>query len=457
MKILLINPASKIWILAKTLPLGLAYIAAYLEKNNFAVEVIDLAVNPNQTIPRADIVGITAATPLIAQAWKIAKKIKYKNKKTLIVLGGPHPTCLSEESLEKEYIDVVVRGEGEITMLELARAVLRKKDFNTILGISYKKKNKIIHNQNRPFITNLDSLPFPAYHKFGQLNQYTNPQPLLGSRRPAINIITSRGCPYGCIFCYKGTFGRIWRARSPENVLAEWGLLVKKFGVKEIGIQDDNFNVDTSRAIKICRLIQKKKLIIPWSTPNGIRADFATEELLREMKKAGCYRIAFGVESGDQKVLDYIIGKNLKLSKVKKAFKLARKYKIKTIAFFMMGNPGETQKQMKKTIKFALQLQPDFAQFTTATPFPGTRLFALIQEKGKFKIKNWAGFSQFDQKAYFEFPGQDPELPAKMVKRAYQKFYFRPAFMAKFLADFQTWKNLPNIISATFHFLFKGR
>jgi radical SAM superfamily enzyme YgiQ (UPF0313 family) len=459
MKITLINPSPEIWIEARTLPLGLAYIAATLEKEGHKVEVIDLTIEKREP-DDPDLVGITATTPLIHEAWEIAKRVKEAG--ALTVLGGPHPSSLPGESLSKPYVDFVVRGEGEITMKELCRTLEakgiseRKKSSEHLLkgikGISYRKEGKIIHNPDRPYLKDLDSLPFPAYHLFPPLKDYTSPQPLLGGRIPAANIITSRGCPYNCNFCYKGTFGNFWRARSPENVIEEWSYLIRELKVKEIGIQDDLFNLDRERCLKICRLIRKERLNVPWSTPNGLRADRVDKELLLEMKRAGCYRVAFGVESGDQGILDRI-GKKIFLEKIKEAFRLTKEVGLKTIAFFMMGNLGETRETMEKTIKFARELKPDYAQFSAATPFPGTALYQEIKEKGKFLIEDWKEYSQFESTSYFEYEAINQELVEEMLKKAYRQFYLRPGYLLRFLLKGQTWRNLPRVFKGGFHFL----
>lgn len=257
MKIVLLNPKPKIWIKSATIPLGLAYIASFLMSKGYnEIKIIDLNLEPGKIIPEADIYGITATTPLIYSAFDLAKKLKRKDN--YIVLGGPHATCLPDESLDNEPVDFVVRNEGEIAFYELVKSIENKNSFAGIKGLSYKQNGEIIHNPDREFIKNLDELPFPAYGLFGNLKRYSHPQPLIGWRKPVVNIITSRGCPFNCHFCYKGTFGRTWRARSPENVVTEWEHLIKKFKIKEIAIQDDMFNLDIDRAKTIMKMILKK-------------------------------------------------------------------------------------------------------------------------------------------------------------------------------------------------------
>jgi radical SAM superfamily enzyme YgiQ (UPF0313 family) len=457
MKIVLINPNLGIWIKARTVPLGLAYIGSVLEKAGHTVEIIDRNVYPNKKIPSdASLVGSTATTPVVFYAWEVLKEAKEQGCKT--VIGGPHATCLPEESAALPYIDYVVRGEGEETIVELCKAISENREPENVFGVTYKnEKGEIVNNKPRLFIKNLDSIPFPAYHLFPDLHHYTNPQPLLGTRTPAVNLVTSRGCAFNCNFCYKGTFGRTWRHRSPENVIEEWEMLVKKYKVKEIGIQDDIFNTNIERCIKILDKIIEKNLVVPWTTPNGIRADLVNDELFEKMRKSGCYRVAFGIESGVQDVLDKSIHKNIKLSDIEKAVKLARKHNIKTLGFFVLGNLNETEEQMRQTVEFAIKLGLDYAQFTTATPFPGTELYSIIKEKGELLINDWRAYSQFDNKPYFEYEGIKLELANEIVKMAYRKFYIRPIIMWRFLKDLNTWRNLSNVISGGVHFAIKGK
>lgn len=455
MKIVLINPKPKIWIESKTIPLGLAYIASYLINKGYKnMEVIDQNIYPDKPIPKADVYGITSTTPLIEAAYVLAAKLKKSG--AYIVLGGSHPTCLPDEALNKKGVDFVVRGEGEITFYELIKAITEKRPFEDIKGLSYKKNGEIVHNEMRPYIKDLDELPFPAYELFGDLHKYSHPQPLLGWRKPVVNIITSRGCPFGCYFCYKGTFGRVWRSRSPINIVEEWEYLIKVLHVKEIAIQDDLFNMDIQRAKKIMQIIIEKGLKIPFTFPNGIRADLLDEELVKLMREAGLYRTGIGIESGVQEVLDDI-GKNEKLEKIEIGIRLLKKYHIQTVAFFVMGNPKDTEKTMEQTIKFAKRLNPTFAQFTMATPLPGTRLYEIATKSGNFRIKKWDEYSQFDQKGYFDYEHLDGKTISNYVKKAYREFYLNPKFLIKMLTLKEFYINMPGFIKGLTHFLFKGK
>ncbi|OHD65934.1 MAG: hypothetical protein A2096_16750, partial [Spirochaetes bacterium GWF1_41_5] len=379
-----------------------------------------------------------------------------KTRGGIIVLGGPHPTCLPDECLGEPAVDYVVRGEGEISFLELCEAIRTHQPVDAIAGISFRRRDGIIHNPDRPFINNLDELPFPALDLFGDLGRYSHPQPLIGWRKPAVNIITSRGCPYACHFCYKGTFGISWRPRSPENVLAEWEQLVHKFGVRELSIQDDCFNMNTKRALAIGRMIRERGLALPWTFPNGIRADLVTDELVSVLKDAGMYRTAIGVESGNQNVLDDL-GKKEKLEDIDTAFRILKKYRIQTIAFFVMGNPADTPQTLQESIDYAKKINPTFAQFSMATPFPGTRLYETVKSLGTLRIKGWDDYSQFDQKGYFDYPHLSGETIRSYVKKAYRQFYLSPVVLLRFFLLKDFYIKIPSYIAGLIHFLFKGK
>ncbi len=444
MKIQLVNSATntqKVVSPSILLPLGLAYIAASLEQEGYEVEVIDLNIEKDAEFGDADIVGTTATPPLITGAWKVARKAKERGAITII--GGTHVSCLPEESASLPYIDYVVRGEGEMTVKELCRSIENGKEPEGIKGVSYARGGSIIHNPDRPFIKNLDELPFPALHLFPSLDHYTVPSPVIGSTNlgfASASMITSRGCPYNCNFCYKGTFGRVWRPRSPENVLAEWKHLVKDLGVREIGVWDDSFNIDMKRSIRICELIIENDLVVPWSTPSGMRADRVSKELMTKMREAGCYRVPFGVEVGTQEMLDRI-GKHYTLDQLREAYAITRDAGIETVGLFMLGLPGDTEQSMEATINFAKELNPDFAEFSITVPYPGSAIYDEIKREGKLLTTDWSDYSIYSKKAFFELGDLNKALLEKMRKRAYRKFYLRPTYIAKALRKSKTWKN----------------
>jgi len=452
-KVLLVNPNPSVWHAPKVPPLGIGYVAAALEQDGHRVQIWDAVVDPRKPdLKEFDLVGATAVTPQIKEAWRLLAEAKAGG--AITVLGGPHPTCLPEESLDQPGVDYVIRQEGERTLPELIGRITAGKTADGLAGLSHRRDRDrlIINEPDREGDVHLDELPFPAHHLFPDPRLYTNPQPLISRKAPALAIFTSRGCPYSCSFCYKGTFGYGFRARSPQNVLEEWELLVRKYQVAEIAIQDDIFNFDIPRAIEICRLIVERKLIVPWCTPNGIRADRVSPELFAAMKEAGCERVAFGVESGNQQVLDGI-RKNETLEQMRNAFALAKGAGLKTMGFFMFGNLGEDRAAMDDTINFSVELKPTWAQFTMATPYPGTRLYEVIRREGRLLIKDWEEYGHYTSKSFFRLGAMTPELLQHQMHKAYRSFYLRAPFISEFTRDKNTWDNFGQVAKGAWHLL----
>jgi len=454
MRILCIHPKSTIWSKSTSFPLGLAYIATVWHRQGAKVKTLDCNITPFQSLPKVDIAAITATTPQINHAWELAQKAQ-KNG-AITILGGPHVTCRPLESISKPQVDYVVIGEGEETAAELYDALRGLKSVSDVPGLYFKVDGKIIQNKLRTFIEDLDKIPFPAYELFPKLALYSHPQPLLGYRRPVGTIMTSRGCPYNCIFCYKGTFGRKWRPRSCGNVIKEWHYLIEQLRVKEVAIQDDLFNASIPRALEICRMIQKENLVTPWTLPNGIRADLLTDELAKEMKASGCYRVAIGVESGNQKMLD-TIDKKMSLSTIAKAFDILKRHQLQQVAFFVMGCPGDTIETMEDSMKFCLAVNPTYAQFSIATPFPGTRLEQIMNTDSNDVANDWQTFNQLEPTSTPGRNDRDAQIASRMVRKAYRRFYLRPSWIARFMCSAIFWRIMPRVLQGGWHFLLGHR
>lgn len=441
MKVLLINPP---WTLDQkdqdffrvTQPEGLGYISAVLKQADHQVRLIDAAASGwhnKSVLPdgriyfglarneiahivgkfKPELIGISIISSLLKDnGYSLAKFIKEKYPSIKIVVGGPHPSVTIKESLENPYIDFVVYGEGEITSLELVDQLSRRKpQFKNIKGLAYKSRGKIIINPIREFIKDLDSLPFPDREQYPMHDYFKASQKLLSSfalstyNKRWATVISSRGCPYNCIFCsIHLTMGKIWRGRSAENVIAEIELLVNRYKVRKIAFLDDNMTFDIARMNLICDLILEKKLKFEWSTPNGIRADSLDKDLLTKMKKAGCVRIAVAPESGSQRVVYHLIGKALNLKKVTEVVKICKQIGLKVDCFFVMGLPGETKRDLSQTIRYARQLKKHGASgfnLAIATPFIGTRLHKVFTERGFLK-SNFDEFTMFRSQYYIE-------------------------------------------------------
>ena len=448
---MLINPKSKLPIDTRTSPpLGLAYLATVSEAADHEVQVHDGDVEDR---PLADVlgtfqpevVGITANTTQIMSAWRDADLVKALIAAP-VVLGGPHPTTMPEESAAKPFVDVVIRGEGEATWLALLDAGLRPEGLD---GITYRSdEGKVVSEPDRAPIpaAELNDLPLPAWHLF-RLERYTNLQPTVDHVNGAsLPILTSRGCPYRCSYCSQ-IGPRRWRARSVDSIVAEWRWLVEEQGAAEIGVLDDSFNIDRARVLALCeRLVAEGLNQVPWIMINGIRANLADEEVLGAMKRAGCKRAAFGVESGNQAILDTVVDKHLTLEQVRAAFRAARAVGMETIGFFIVGLPGETEETMEDTIRFAIELDPVVANFSIATPFPGTAMYETVKAGGQILADDWDDFVFFEGKARFEMPGLPAELVERKWKEAYRRFYLRPRRIARTLARKETWLRLPRTL-----------
>jgi radical SAM superfamily enzyme YgiQ (UPF0313 family) len=408
-------------------------VAAVLEKNGYSVKILDLPAlgffeNSLPTIiqqEKPDVVGITAMTPTINSAMKVAKKIKESDSNITVVLGGAHATILPEETMQNvPEIDIIIRGEGEQTMLELIKALENDpSSINQVLGITYRQGTNIRSNPPRPPISDLDALPFPAFHLL-PIRKYRL-HPPFGTRTPVMPIITSRGCPYRCVFCSKSVFGSKYRSNSPAYVVDEIQFLNKEFGVREIKFYDDVFTLDRKRVVAICRRLKEQGMDIPWTCET--RVNLVDSELLGAMKDAGCYMIAYGVESGNQRILDSL-KKDITLEKAIEAFKLTHKAGIETVAYFMIGSPDETPETVKETIEFAKKLDPDFVQFSITTPYPGTELYSLTVGEG-YVPEKWDEYVYADLKSVdnpcFKTKTLSREELGEWNKKAYASFYLR--------------------------------
>ena len=445
MKTILVNPNQKTEYPQP--PLGLAAIASILEKNNFPVKIIDanvLQLNEDEIarkVKDADIVGITAMTPHINSAISIAKRIKENYPHIRILAGGPHVTILPEETLAKvPEIDIIVRGEGEETIADLYNAIENGKKFENVDGITYREKDAIKSTPNRHPIMDLDSLPFLSYHLL-PIDKY-KPHPPHGIRSPFIAMMSSRGCPYKCIYCSKPIFGGKFRAQSPKRTVDEIEYLKDNFGINEIMFYDDSFTLDKKRIIQFSEELKNRRLDILWACET--RVNLISEELLKEMKGSGCYMMAFGLESGSQEILDFL-RKGVNLKQMRDAVNITHKTGISSIGYFMLGSPNETPQTIRNTIDFAKDLKLDFAQFSITIPFPGTDLYKLYLGDVKGDI-NWDDFIYASlgsaNTPVFETEQLSRVELAEWNSKAYKEFYLRFPYMWKRLTGMRSYNDL---------------
>ena len=435
MRVMLVNPSrsiikGSIWKrIDRSLPsLGIAYIASYLRENGVDVRIVDMkpmGFGADDVVREAeefnpDIIGFTASTVQINPAFQIAEKLKQRFPEKRIVFGGVHPTIFPDDVLKCGNVDMVVRGEGEITMTEIALG----KPADSIPGLSFMKRGEIKHNTERLPINDLDSLPMPAYDLL-PVKRY---RPSLGNykRMPAMSIITSRGCPGKCTFCCTDTMGKRIRFRSASRIVEEIRHLVDNYGIKEISFYDDTFTAFKKNVRDFCRQIIKENIDITWSCMS--RVDFIDQGLLRYMERAGCHQIGYGIESADEQILKNI-NKNISLEKARDVIRITKEAGIDARAMFMLGNPGETRETIEKTIRFAIELDPDMVIFNITTPLPGTAMFHWAKERGYLKSMDWDDYDL--SHPIMELPTVSRNDIMRYYKLAYKRFYMRPSYLIK--------------------------
>jgi anaerobic magnesium-protoporphyrin IX monomethyl ester cyclase len=422
---------------ANTLPsLGILYLAAVLRKEGHAVSVIEasslgltlrelldeiIACNP-------EFVGISATTLSILNASKLADEIKKNNGNIKIIVGGPHLTAVPEETMGLfKSFDFGVIGEGEETIRELINSIKGGKEISGIPGIIFHDRGNVIRTVPRMFLDDLDKLPFPAWDLLSDFPDKYHPPPFRLKRLPAAYIVTTRGCPNKCIFCDRSVFGNKCRGHSAEYVLELIEYLYNRFGIREILIEDDTFVTFKSRLIEVCEGIIKRGMKISWSCLG--RADAVTPEILGLMKRAGCWSISYGIETGDPEVMKFI-GKNITLDKIKQAVKWTKETGMLSKGFFILGHPTDNHETIKKTIAFALSIPLDDISVSMMTPFPGSKLHDIASQYGEFE-DNWAKMNELD--VVFVPKGLTKDDLQGYSKEMLRRFYLRPRIMLNYM------------------------
>ena len=438
-------------------PLGIGYIAAVLEQNHFDVRIIDcrvLNISLDKLLnilkkTKPDVIGITATVLEIQKSIKFARILKKELPDSLLVLGGPHLTSAPLKTMQQSVFDIGIIAEGEYPMLEIVQMLAKSKtgkfdasQLKKIKGILYNNKGKIELTSPRPYIQDLDSVPFPARHLYPPLSRYS-PVPASYIKLPLGHIMTSRGCPYQCIFCDRKIFGNKFRARSPKNVVDELEELIKVHKAKEIKFFDDTFTLDKKRVYEILAEMKQRKLKFPWSCLT--RVDCVDYHLLKALKDAGCWQVAFGLESGDQRMLN-VMKKGVTVEQNKNAVIWAKKAGLNVRAYFVLGMPGETPISLRRTIEFAKSLPIDIVTFYTVTLYPGNELYEIVKKQGKILHEDFSQYNPLidvnkSRLAYLPEAFTEEQLK-RMVSKAHKEFYFRPRYIMRQVLSIRSFSDI---------------
>ncbi len=419
-KVLLIyhSPVAKKYYLNFSPPLGILSISSYLSSKGIENKVVDCCVEnlDSSNIKDYDVLGFSVNKSNAPNSLHCAAQIKKDFPQKKIVFGGPQCTEDPGYFIEKGFIDATVSGEGEETLYEY----LTKEDPRQVKGLYLKGKNgETIFTGEREYIDNLDTLPFPALDKIDIRKYWFIPKRAM----PTSSIVTSRGCPYNCTFCFH-SLGYKWRARSAENVVDEIEWQVKSLKVKEICILDDNFSLDRIRVERICDLIIKRRIKVNVQLSTGVRVDKVDKELLIKLKEAGIYMVSIAPESGNTETKKRI-KKNFDADKMKELVDCCKKLGLRTFAFFIIGFPWEDRKEIEKTIEFAIELDTDFVKFTRFVLTPSIPIWNEIRDANTaINLDPGAEQSYFYGGSIFV---------RKLMRTAYRRFYLRPQKVLRLL------------------------
>ena len=451
-KILLINPPSisnkGIYKELKYPPMGLMFLASVLRHHGYQPTIFDGDIESRalekleKIIREGDfkIAGISFSSMTSEGAFEAAKMIKKIDPSITVIAGGYHPTVMIKDTLLRPFFDFLVYGEGENTLPELLNFVSgkdKKISIENIIGIAFKKGEEVAVNAPRVPMVDLDKIPLPAYDLI-DIGAYSNPS---STRKPYITYTRSRGCPFFCNFCgVQKMFTRKYRCESPQKTMDNIDYLVEKFKIREILFKDSEFVINKQSVMDFCDLLAARNYDLVWGC--NARVDTVCEELLQKMKKAGCTQITYGVESGDQDILNNT-GKKITLDQARNAIKLTKKIGIRCVTNFIIGHVGETRESVKKTIEFAKELDADYTVFGSLMAFPGSEIY------DKSIINNW-----FINGTPKSFTYEDLRLNAtKMtneeiayfLRKALSSFYFRPKYIVKRLVkSFLSFREMKN-------------
>lgn len=420
-------------------PLGLGYVASALEADGHDVELMSLTTLPSPGLAdiravvrrfKPDVVGHTVLSPSANSSRTLFRAVQEEAPKAVLVAGGAHPTALPEHSLTWLGADVTVLGEGERTFRELVATLEARGDPSAVRGIAYKGDQVIRITPPRPFERDIDTLPVPAWHLIRPESYPPVPPQGMLKSPPATMMLTSRGCPYECSFCASfRTMGRVHRLRDPGLVVDEMALLHDRHGINEIMLVDLNFTFSRNHAVSVCQEMIDRNFKITWKPLAGFRIDHVDEELLTLFRDTGCYQVIFGIESFNQRSLDRL-KKDLDTRVVRDKIRMAKRVGLNTASFFIVAMPGETEAEVRNTMRAARKSDLDFAGFFCWTPMPGAADWPEFEKTIDLETLRWEGLN-YDEAVYSD------KIPRKRLKRllfmGHFLFYFNPRRMIKLL------------------------
>lgn len=419
-------------------PLGMLYIATFLRNNGIEVSIIDEApqgFSLKDTIDwvkkeNPNILGFSTCSATGRKAALIAQKVKQQNPNIVTVFGNFFATFNARRILEKyPFVDIIIRGEGEHTSLDLTKSLENNCNLKKVLGINFRNNDQIISTPDRPLIKDVNSLPFPD-RKLLDVNYHNTTAGVIVAPKKFNSFLTSRGCIFRCRFCGCQRLARtLWRSRSVDNIIEELNLLSSQ-GYSQFLFVDDNFTLNPKRVIRLCQRIKKEKIDIEFFAEG--RVDHCPKEMLQEMVRANCKMIYFGIENGTQRILDYY-DKQTTPQQAKIAVKYARKVGIDVIvASFILGAPNETREEIWNTLKFAQELKVDIPQFNILATFPGTDIWEELKNKSFVnEEKYWETGVMVSEVSPDAVPAKEIE---QMIHQGYQRFFIRPEYIIKQLA-----------------------
>jgi radical SAM superfamily enzyme YgiQ (UPF0313 family) len=417
----------------RSMPYGLISVAAAARQAGYDVSLIDAAncgygiqETANRVIGEApDYVGISAVTVSIRNAASVAAELKLRRSGLGIIVGGVHVSAVPDETLsECEGFDIGVVGEGEQTIIELLRALENGLPLETVHGIVYRSGGKVKRTPPRPFVTDLDSLPMPAWDLLPDMRTFYRLSATSYIRLPAATLVTSRGCPGSCIFCSsKAMFGGL-RCFSADYVMGMIAHLIQTYGIRDISIYDDNFIVLKERMRDMCAIIKRNRMKFSWSCYS--RVDHGDPELFKLMKDAGCWQISYGIESGSQRILDFA-RKGVTVAQIEETIENTKKAGLRARGFFIVGHLSEDRESLRDTLKLLLRLRLDDFHITYFTPFPGTKAAEIAGQYGRFE-RAWEKMNMY-------YPVFIPSGISRMdmercSRQAYRRFYLRARILA---------------------------